>query len=374
MNHSNLLTSPIQASTSLEKSVSTSGRRVELDFLRGIAILLALGWHFNGKDTGIYIIDLFLIPGRTIGWAGVDLFFVLSGYLVGGLIFSELKNKETFDGKRFLIRRAFKIWPVLYTYIALLVIIGRYPAMDIVPQTLLHLQNYFTTPLHHLWSLAVEEHFYIVFTIAIVLSINKIKAQPNAVPIALKIIMGLALGARIVGFLLDSNPVDIQIQTQYRIDALACGVLLTWTRIYKPDLYINITQRKILLFLLLVIFVAAVIVTQQIKETRSTVCYSFTYLGGACFLLLLENLPNKVGRGILFKAIAKIGIYSYAMYIFQFFGVRIAEAAWHKFIGTEMPRLIELCAEYGGALITAVVITVLLERPVLNLRNRLFPT
>lgn len=139
-------------------------RLPELDFARAIAITLALGWHFY-TPSDFVILNLIQLPGHLIGWAGVDLFFVLSGFLIGGLIFREIDQTGEFNARRFLIRRAFKIWPVLYLYVVLLVLTGRYSPIEIVPQTLFHLQNYWVTPASHLWSLAVEEHFYVFFAI-----------------------------------------------------------------------------------------------------------------------------------------------------------------------------------------------------------------
>src|SRR5690348_13300609 len=92
-------------------------RMVQLDFLRGVAILLVLGRHsvISQRDAG------FLRPLATawhrIGWTGVDLFFVLSGFLVGGLLFKELRKSSHLDVRRFLIRRAFKIWPSYYAFL-----------------------------------------------------------------------------------------------------------------------------------------------------------------------------------------------------------------------------------------------------------------
>src|SRR4051794_41761086 len=57
-------------------------RRLDLDVVRGAAIVLALGWHFSGP-TGNVVLDALQWPGEHIGWAGVDLFFVLSGFLMG---------------------------------------------------------------------------------------------------------------------------------------------------------------------------------------------------------------------------------------------------------------------------------------------------
>src|SRR3954454_11772531 len=79
------------------------GRELSLDVVRGLAILLAMGYHINRVDAGP-IANILLQPGAKIGWAGVDLFFVLSGFLIGGLILKEVNLAGRFDYKRFLIR------------------------------------------------------------------------------------------------------------------------------------------------------------------------------------------------------------------------------------------------------------------------------
>jgi peptidoglycan/LPS O-acetylase OafA/YrhL len=83
-----------------------SGRNKNLDFLRGTAILLVMAGHF--------------LPGyfsTHIGWSGVDLFFVLSGFFVSGILFREYIKKGRIQAGRFLIRRGLKIWPLFYTYL-----------------------------------------------------------------------------------------------------------------------------------------------------------------------------------------------------------------------------------------------------------------
>src|SRR4051794_29454248 len=78
-------------------------RNMNLDVLRGVAILLVLGRHF----------DYFPLWTR-VGWAGVDLFFVLSGFLISGLLFEEWKRTGSINIKRFYIRRALKLYPAFY--------------------------------------------------------------------------------------------------------------------------------------------------------------------------------------------------------------------------------------------------------------------
>src|ERR1700722_19491950 len=92
-------------------------RLIQLDVLRGLAILLVLGRHaiVPREDAG-RLAPLAKIWWH-IGWTGVDLFFVLSGFLVGGLLLGELRSRGTLDIKRFIIRRGFKIWPAYYTLV-----------------------------------------------------------------------------------------------------------------------------------------------------------------------------------------------------------------------------------------------------------------
>src|SRR5437660_11936744 len=78
-------------------------RNKRLDILRGIAVLLVLGRH--GVMAGVW---------KETGWAGVDLFFVLSGLMISGLLFSEYKRTRSIDLVRFFIRRGVKIYPSLY--------------------------------------------------------------------------------------------------------------------------------------------------------------------------------------------------------------------------------------------------------------------
>src|SRR4051794_30886585 len=114
--------------------IGTSNRDISLDMIRGTAILLALGWHFNAP-TGNRLLDPFLLPGRTMGWAGVDLFFVLSGFLIGRIIIMEQLVTRTFDYKRFFVRRAMRLWPALYSFLAVQFLLGTHPWESYLLQT-----------------------------------------------------------------------------------------------------------------------------------------------------------------------------------------------------------------------------------------------
>src|SRR5450631_242134 len=86
-------------------------RTRELDFVRGIAILMVMSFHFEQAPQNHPILRALQMPGKMIGQTGVDVFFVLSGFLVGGLLLKEYKLTGSLQMKRFLLRRCLKIWP-----------------------------------------------------------------------------------------------------------------------------------------------------------------------------------------------------------------------------------------------------------------------
>src|SRR5258708_5235695 len=97
---------------------TVDGRRAELDGLRGLAILLVMYQHYvNGpiKPAVGSLLDYVLLPGR-LAWTGVDLFFLLSGYLIGGLL---LQNRDSLTYfKTFYVRRAYRILPLYLVCLA----------------------------------------------------------------------------------------------------------------------------------------------------------------------------------------------------------------------------------------------------------------
>ncbi len=94
-----------------------SSRNVPLDVLRGLAILLVLGRHaIIDPDAAGWLITPATVL-REFGWTGVDLFFVLSGFLVGGLIFGEIRKHGDFHAWRFIKRRWFRTLPLYVAYL-----------------------------------------------------------------------------------------------------------------------------------------------------------------------------------------------------------------------------------------------------------------
>src|SRR3954468_13821932 len=277
----------IRGHRSRPESPGTSGRarRPDLDVVRGLAIVLALGWHFNHRWSGNAVLDAVQWPGHMFGWAGVDLFFVLSGFLMGRLVLGEYRRTGGFDGRRFTVRRVLKLWPVLYLFLAVHALFGAEPLGSYLWQNALHVQNYVGTSLQHLWSLAVEEHFYLALALLFPVFVRRGGS--------LKLFAGLlagvlvaALAFRVTGSLEGVSDTRLQWRTHFRLDGLAAGVLLAVVSVRWPQRF-DALQRLRRLWAggaaLGVWFLAAV---GKSGPVGSTVGFTVAWMTAAAVLLL----------------------------------------------------------------------------------------
>lgn len=154
-------------------------RSKALDVLRALAVLLVMFRH--SAEAPASFPDAVREPLNALlrcGWIGVDLFFVLSGFLISGLLFSEFRKRGEINVARFLIRRGFKIYPPFFFFLIVSVLVQYLwldkpiylfsdPPHRIRPlwPEIVFMQSYFWGYWNHTWSLAVEEHFYIVLPI-----------------------------------------------------------------------------------------------------------------------------------------------------------------------------------------------------------------
>jgi peptidoglycan/LPS O-acetylase OafA/YrhL len=204
-------------------------RSQALDVVRGIAITIVLIWHYLPREPSIT--PTWLINSTSLFWSGVDLFFVLSGFLIAGILLQNVSTRNYFS--TFYIRRVARIFP-LYSLILGGVLISIYFASRFPPNIfgkhlpfwsyLLFMQNFlyaargnFKDPLIDVtWSLAVEEQFYIFLSL-LIRYVSKVKIAIVAVVLSiLALILRLYAPNFLVAYLLPLH----------RADSLMLGVLL----------------------------------------------------------------------------------------------------------------------------------------------------
>jgi peptidoglycan/LPS O-acetylase OafA/YrhL len=365
------MASPVVTAPQTTKQPAAGERRLDLDVIRGLAIVLALGWHFSRHASGNWFLDALQWPGRTFGWAGVDLFFVLSGFLVGSLVLKEHKKTGRFDGKRFTIRRALKLWPVLYVFLAVQAIAGPEPWDTYLWQNAIHVQNYAGTSLVHLWSLAVEEHFYLALVLLFPLLL-KLRHHTKALVGVLAAVLVVALALRIDAAAAGIDETVIQWRTHFRADSLAAGVLLAVLAVRLPAVFDRLRAHRRALSAVLIGGIVFLGTVGKDGVVGSTIGYTVAYLTGAALLLLVYK-ARWVPRAIWISGpMAALGRYSYGIYIWH-----IAAAQWllGRLPGVEYESWtpLEQALKYGSAIALGVVATILVEKPVLRLRDAMFP-
>jgi peptidoglycan/LPS O-acetylase OafA/YrhL len=366
------LTSPSVLPAQPRKAGPPRGRRrLDLDVVRGVAIVLALGWHFSPQPSGHLALDALQWPGRVFGWAGVDLFFVLSGFLLGQLVLREHARTGRFDGRRFTARRVLKLWPVLYVFLAVHAVVGAEPWTSYLWQNALHVQNYAGTSLSHLWSLAVEEHLYLALALAFPILARRHRPVRLLVAVLLGVLVA-ALILRVAGVATGVSDVRLQWRTHFRVDSLAAGVLLAVVRVHAPATFDRLLQRRWLWAGVTAAGICFLATVGKQGVLGSTVGYTVAYVTGAGFLLLLHGAAWVPRAGWLSRPLAMLGRYSYGIYIWHVLAAQVVLAHLPGLSYDSTTPLAQL-AKYGTAVVVGITATVLVERPVLALRDRLVP-
>jgi peptidoglycan/LPS O-acetylase OafA/YrhL len=362
---------PVLHARRQEGAPPAGSRRLDLDVVRGVAIVLALGWHFSREPSGNPVLDALQWPGHVFGWAGVDLFFVLSGFLMGQLVLREQSRTGNFDGRRFTARRLLRLWPVLYVFLAVHAILGTEPVGSYLWQNALHVQNYTGTSLAHLWSLAVEEHFYLLLAVLFPLVARRRTSLRVLVGVLVGVLVA-SLALRGIGVAAGVSDVRLQWRTHFRMDSLAAGVLLAVLRVHAPATFERLVRRR---WLWAAATAAGVWFLADVGKSGalgSTLGYTVAYLTGAAFLLLLYGAAWVPRAGWISRPLAALGRYSYGIYIWHVFAAE-SVLGWLPGLDYASTTPLAQLVKYGVAIGTGVLATVVVERPALRLRDRLLP-
>ncbi|WP_310630053.1 MULTISPECIES: acyltransferase [unclassified Paraburkholderia] len=351
------------------------GRSIELDFVRGIAILAVMGFHFHTVHTGHAWVDFIEYPLKSFGHEGVNLFFTLSGFLVGGLLLRQYAQNGRIAARRFIVRRIFKIWPAYYVLILFHVLAGRHPRDTFLWQNLTHLQNYFGTSIAQTWSLAVEEHFYL-FLPALLIVLAHFRLRANALIGVMAVLCALVLGARSIA--VASGNLDAAFNyTQYRIDSLLFGVMLATVYWMKPEVWRGLAARKGWLVGVVVLLVAWLTLATRHVALDESIGFTLQAAGFCALIVLVLEHSGGLRASWLYRAIAWLGVYSYGIYLWHSLALAPGDFLIRKLDALHVPALaawpVVLGAQFFVAIVLGYVTTRAIEFPFLRLRDAVFP-
>ena len=321
------------------------------------------------------------------GWAGVDLFFVLSGFLISGLLFREFQTHNRIDFKRFFIRRGLKIYPPFFVLIGATVgwaLMNRWnlPLKRIFAE-LFFVQNYFEGLWSQTWSLAVEEHFYLMLPLLLILlaRLNPRAKDPFRslvwiYPLLALLVLALRLCTvwRAGVAPSDVGPFCFKyvFPTHLRIDSLFLGVLIGYAFHYRYQFLSNLVARfKIGLVLFAVAALLPLCVWPMMTTPyHYTFGFTVTALGFAAVLLLGVTGQND-SNNTLVRLWAYVGAHSYSIYLWHMAVAMVLHMVFKRWHGAWW---IEAGSYLAFSVIAGIVLAKLVDIPVLHIRDRWFPS
>jgi peptidoglycan/LPS O-acetylase OafA/YrhL len=391
------LESPTQQETGSDHAAGPSpGRVIGLDVLRFLAVSVVMAPHLTPlRDSDGRWPRWMEAVGHGLqigGGVGVDLFFVLSGFLVSGLLFREWQRCQSVSIGRFLLRRGFKIYPSFWFFLAAIIFlsaIGQRPTSGVQAITLkgvlgelLFLQNFFASILFHTWSLAVEEHFYFLLAVLTWFLVRRRSADRHN-PFAwlpwffLCAAVGCLL-ARVVSnmFFPPNRTRHIFFATYLRLDALFFGVLLSYLWHFQMKRWHNQLVERwrwVLGFAGLALMVPAFCFDPQKTWWIRVFGYNLYYVAGG--LLLLSAIAIFSGsRSRTVRFIAYLGANSYPVYLWHWVAVNISGSFFNRSSLTLGQWMLHYLIAFVVAWMLGLAAARLVEFPVLRLRDRWVPT
>ncbi len=406
-----LVHAPIPPATGLLRvsMPETPLRNPRLDGVRGLAILLVMGFHTAQFGLAHAPADVALLAPFALGWSGVDLFFVLSGFLITGILL-ETRSSSSY-ARTFYARRTLRIFPLYYAVLVFFLIVAPRiegladieaawragPGVDGLWYWL-YLTNvdlardgaWGHNALSVTWSLAIEEHFYLVWPWIV------LRVTERQLLLACAVIAVLALGIRLALLASGASSIAVYVLTPCRLDTLATGAAVALLA-RRPGGLARLARPARVVFLVTAwIFVTAVVYLRlQIRDlpraglaARDTISlvmdplmqtlgYSALCLiwGSLLVLILVAPASARLAKGFEFGALRSLGQYSYGLYLLHLpvaitLGVAAPAAPFRRHFAIAQFAFWTLAI--GGSYGLARLSWILIEMPFLRLKRH-FP-
>ena len=364
-----------------------------LDTLRSVAILSVIFFHVNifRHDASI---PALLAPAAQLGWVGVDLFFVLSGYLIGTQILRPYLVGECPGLWAFYRKRLFRVLPA---YAAVLLLYCFVPIWSEDPghlpplwQLVTFTQNLFVDyrvdhAFSHVWSLCVEEHFYLLLPLIVLAMMRKPSVRKTTALLATLVLFGICLRAFFLFHLLKplanaGQPFGlayierIYYPTYSRLDGLLAGVALALVKTFRPAWWSMLARRGNALCCLGIALVGtALYLFKDRWESVSGASALGVVLG---FPLLAAGLGLLVASALCENGLLRfkvpgaklIATLAYSLYLTHKEVIHLVDLCFHVSLRTGVLQWLELYA--CSCLVVAAALYLCVERPFLILRDK----
>lgn len=345
----------------------------QLDGLRALAVCAVLWTHYLPEEYWLF--------GIYWGGYGVRLFFVLSGFLITGIL---LKSRQhiiqgqqcfTFTLRQFYIRRFLRIFPLYYTTLAVAAFMAIPPVNETIAWHIPYLSNiYFALrgrfhgDVGHLWSLAVEEQFYLLWPWIILL------LPKHLLWMTIIIFISIAPLFRLICTTLGINQVAIWVLAPNAFDALCLGALLAYRSFHADELRI-FKKHHVSFFLALGILTTIALQIVPFIDASGLIVSAVTDTGrGLLFTALVaaaaHGFKGWVGKALESEPVVYVGKISYGIYLIHAFVPGIAHRIFDRF-GFECcssPLPIAVFSTVATLVIAAISWQVL-EKPMNNLKR-----
>lgn len=318
-----------------------------LDGIRAVAVIAIIIYHLNPQ----------WLWG---GFLGVDTFFVISGYLITSLLLTEYHNTGKIELTSFWLRRVKRLIPaVLFLVMGVLVLTLIFMPTEIqkvradsiaaifyvsnwwyIMQNVDYFEQFSVQPLKHLWSLAIEEQFYLVFPI-VLLSLLSFIRRLKSIRIIFLILLVISMITMMVLYVPNENVARVYFGTDTRIQTLLMGVLLAlvWPP-FQLKAKVNRKMRMMIDTAGVVGLAILFICFKFVSETNSILYYGGFFLISAVTLLVIASSVHPSGYFAKFlgnKVFTFIGSRSYSLYLWHY---PIIVLIHHQFVQGQIPPLV----------------------------------
>ena len=292
-----------------------------LDGLRAISVCLVVVSHLLWHPDFIAVRPIYAAWFSPLGHLGVRVFFVISGFLITGLLLRELDSTKHINLGKFYLRRTLRIFPPYYFFVLIIIIVQVVGWIKLAPDDVLHALTY-TVNYHtvnswyigHAWSLSVEEQFYLLWP-AVLLFVGK----SRGIWIAFSVIALCPLIRLSIWYLFPSLlRYEIIYRSETVADSIAVGCVLAgaqeWLKRQRP--YHKILDSRLFILVPIVIYYISLL---PISSRLNLLLWITVQNVGiaACIAWSVKNCSGKVGGVLNSKPMVFLGVMSYSIYLWQ---------------------------------------------------------